>query len=128
MKPFYEVFDWGNIENFLPVIPIIQLEDFTLYSKQKMEENLGTLLPLDSNFAPINQPKHCKHYNQPPNAPTQVPKTVYPNVNDPSTPFSNLNQPVPAPLTTHDKTIFPRPSSHSISNSSAALALTQMIP
>ena len=63
-----------------------------------------------------------------PNTPTQVANTLSLKIIDPPTPHPNQQQPLPTHLTTHEKTIFPRPPTLLFANISAGLLLGQMIP
>ena len=99
-------------------------KDLTLYTKQVMDEHLGTLLSAVPDFFHLTRPTTLQATHSTPKTPTQVANTVYLNKNDPPTPPPNLHQSLPAHLTTHDKTIFPRPPTPLFSNTSAGLRIT----
>ena len=110
MEPIREIFDFQNSRNNPPPLPISQSKDLTLYTQQEREEHLGNLLFADPDFIPLIRPTTLPATKSTPTTPSQVVKTIYPNIKDPSTPRPNLHQSLPAHLTTHGKTIFPRPS------------------
>ena len=48
--------NFQNSENILSPIPNSQFNDLTLFTNQKLDEYLGTLLSADPDFFPLTQP------------------------------------------------------------------------
>ena len=125
---FHKVFHFKNSRNIPPLIPITQYKDLTLSTKQEMDEYLGTLPSADPDFFHLTRPTTLQATQSTPNTPTQVANTLYLIIHDLPTLSPNLHQSLPSNLTTHDKTIFPRPATSLFSNTSAGLPLAQRIP
>ena len=109
LEPFHEVFDFENSRNTSTPIPSSQFKDLGLYTKQKMDEYLGSLLSADPLFFLLAQPTTLQATQSTPETPTQVASTLYPKIDDPPAPPPNLHQYLPPHLTTPDNTIFLRP-------------------
>ena len=123
MEPHHEDFDFLNSKIIPPFIPISLLKGLTLYTKQELDENLGSLLSADPDFFPLTRPTTLQGTQSTFNNPTQVANTLYPYINDLAMPLLSLHQSRPSHLTTHDKTIFPRPPTTFFSNTSVGLPL-----
>ena len=71
-----------------------------------MDKYFGTLLSADPDFFTLARPTTLQATQSTPNTPTQIAKTLYPNINDPHMPPPNLQQFLPAHSTKHKKPIF----------------------
>ena len=91
------------------MIPIFHFTDLTLYTKQEMNEYLGTLLSSDPDFS-LQRPTNLPGTQSNPNNPTNLVNTLYPNLrNNSDTPHLNLHQSLPAQIPVSSIDIFPRP-------------------
>ena len=80
MEPCQEVFDIQNSGGILPPLPISQFKVLALYTKQEMDEYLGTFLSADPDFFPLTRPTTWQATHSTPNNPTQVVNTLYPDI------------------------------------------------
>ena len=86
LRPYHEIFDFQRSRNIPPPTPISQFKDFTLYSKQKVDEYNGTLPSAHPDLFPLTLPTTLQATESTLNTPTQVANTIYLNINDSTTP------------------------------------------